>query len=195
MRRIGGLRVGFRADATNASSSATGIDQFTAGTWRSIVAQAKPSWARGLNDNELLAARKDPAKSGEMARALDAKNTAALESAGMDATAHNLYAAHHFERSEALPFQAGPTDPEQVSEYRQEDAALVDVIRRQEQLARENIVPADPRERISREEFDALTARRVEIRQALEKSATATGYDAVGKQPRSRLSVSTATRT
>ncbi|KAK6697416.1 hypothetical protein SNK04_013988 [Fusarium graminearum] len=35
--------------------------------------------------------------------------------------------------------------PEQVSEYRQEDAALVDVIRRQEQLARENIVPADPR--------------------------------------------------
>ncbi|KAK6697398.1 hypothetical protein SNK04_014150 [Fusarium graminearum] len=266
MRRIGGLESGFRADATNASSSATGIDQFTAGTWRSIVAQAKPSWARGLNDNELLAARKDPAKSGEMARALDAKNTAALESAGMDATAHNLYAAHHFgeerggcgpnpmsrilskaqldanpylkgkTKGEAIanwderarragieapavvrmvaaevapagaasvelppttpteaaaiveqPFQAGPTDPEQVSEYRQEDAALVDVIRRQEQLARENIVPADPRERISREEFDALTARRVEIRQALEKSATATGYDAVGKQLRSRL--------
>ncbi|KAK6697460.1 hypothetical protein SNK04_014032 [Fusarium graminearum] len=40
------LESGFRADATNASSSATGIDQFTAGTWRSIVAQAKPSWAR-----------------------------------------------------------------------------------------------------------------------------------------------------
>ncbi|KAK6697360.1 hypothetical protein SNK04_014112 [Fusarium graminearum] len=230
MRRIGGLESGFRADATNASSSATGIDQFTAGTWRSIVAQAKPSWARGLNDNELLAARKDPAKSGEMARALDAKNTAALESAGMDATAHNLYAAHHFgeERGvakaqlDANPYLKGktkgeaianwderarragieapavvrmvaaevapagaasvelpPTTPTEaaaiVSEYRQEDAALVDVIRRQEQLARENIVPADPRERISREEFDALTARRVEIRQALEKSATATG--------------------
>ncbi|KAK6697310.1 hypothetical protein SNK04_013987 [Fusarium graminearum] len=98
------LESGFRADATNASSSATGIDQFTAGTWRSIVAQAKPSWARGLNDNELLAARKDPAKSGEMARALDAKNTAALESAGMDATAHNLYAAHHFGEERGVAF-------------------------------------------------------------------------------------------
>lgn len=272
------LESGFRADATNASSSATGIDQFTAGTWRSIVAQAKPSWANGLNDNQLLAARKDPAKSGEMARALDAKNTAALESAGMDATAHNLYAAHHFGEERGVAFaraadetpmsrilskaqldanpylkgktkgeaianwderarRAGvdapavvrmiaaestpagtasvelppttPTEaaaiveqrlttldelskqdrltPEQVSEYRQEDAALVDVIRRQEQLTRDNIVPADPRERISREEFDALTARRVEIRQALEKSATATGYDAVSKQLRSRL--------
>lgn len=272
------LESGFRADATNSSSSATGIDQFTAGTWRRIVAQAKPDWANGLNDNQLLAARKDPAKSGEMARALDAQNTAALETAGLDASAHNLYAAHHFGEDRGIAFarasgdtpmsrilskaqldanpylkgktkgdaianwdqrasrmgidappvvrmlasavpeatpsaasllpttpaeaaqvveqrlstldelsQQGRLSQEEVAAYRQEDAALVETIRRQEQLTRDNIVPADPRERISREEFDALSARRVEIRQALERSDAAKGYESVAKQLRSRL--------
>ncbi|EKT4105734.1 hypothetical protein QEG46_001710 [Stenotrophomonas maltophilia] len=276
-RRV--LESGGDPNAKNSTSSATGIDQFTAGTWRRIVAQAQPAWAKGLNDNQLLAARRDPAKSGEMARALDEQNTAALEAGGADATAHNLYAAHHFgaERGldfaraaddtpmariltkaqmDANPYLKGKTkaeaianwderarrggidvpdtvrmirpdvatglaaeaaplapttpveaaqivdqrlstlddlatrdrlNPEELAAYREEDASLVEVIRRQEQLQRNNILPADPRERITPEDFDALTARRVEIRQAIERSNSAKGYETVAQQLRSRL--------
>lgn len=276
-RRV--LESGGDPNAQNGASTATGIDQFTAGTWRRIVAQAKPDWAKGLNDNQLLAARKDPAKSGEMARALDEQNTAALEAGGADATAHNLYAAHHFGAERGLDFARAADDtpmariltkaqmdanpylkgktkgeaianwderarrggidvpdtvrmirpdaatglaaetapvapttpveaaqivdqrlstlddlaqrdrlsPEELAAYREEDAALVEVIRRQEQLQRNNILPADPRERITPEDFDALTARRVEIRQAIERSNSAKGYETVAQQLRSRL--------
>ncbi|WP_146267992.1 hypothetical protein [Stenotrophomonas maltophilia] len=273
------LESGGDPNAKNGASSATGIDQFTAGTWRRIVAQAKPDWAQGLNDNQLLAARRDPVKSGQMARALDEQNTAALEAGGVDATAHNLYAAHHFGAERGLEFARAADDtpmsrilskaqmdanpylkgktkgdaianwderarragidapetvrmvrpematglaaedapmvpttpaeaaqivdqrlstlddlaqrdrlsPEEVAAYREEDAALVEVIRRQEQLQRDNVLPADPRERITSEDFDALTARRVEIRQAIERSNNAKGYETVAQQLRSRL--------
>lgn len=276
-RRV--LESGGDPNAKNGASTATGIDQFTAGTWRRIVAQAKPHWAQGLNDNQLLAARRDPVKSGQMARALDEQNTAALEAGGVDATAHNLYAAHHFgaERGlefaraadntpmsrilskaqmDANPYLKGKTkgdaianwderarragidvpetvrmvrpevitglaaenppmvpttpaeaakivdqrlstlddlaqrdrlSPEEVAAYREEDAALVEVIRRQEHLQRDNVLPSDPRERITPEDFDALTARRVEIRQAIERSNNAKGYETVAQQLRSRL--------
>ncbi|UWX04614.1 hypothetical protein H1235_07985 [Pseudoxanthomonas sp. NC8] len=90
------LESGGRADARNPASSATGIDQFTAATWRRIIARAKPAWAEGLSDAELLAARLDPEKSGQMARALDADNAAALQAAGLPTSDHHLYAAHHF---------------------------------------------------------------------------------------------------
>ncbi|PSD28212.1 hypothetical protein C7E18_03815, partial [Stenotrophomonas maltophilia] len=276
-RRV--LESGGDPNAQNGASSATGIDQFTAGTWRRIVAQAKPDWAQGLNDNQLLAARRDPVKSGQMARALDEQNTAALEAGGAEATAHNLYAAHHFGAERGLEFaraaddtpmariltkaqmdanpylkgktkgdaianwderarragidvpdtvrmvrpevatglaaeptpmtpttpaeaaqlvdqrlstlddlaQNGRLTPEEIAAYREEDAALVEVIRRQEQLQRNNILPADPRERITAEDFDALTARRVEIRQAIERSNSAKGYETVAQQLRNRL--------
>ncbi|HFF6210896.1 TPA: hypothetical protein ACGCHH_000821 [Stenotrophomonas maltophilia] len=276
-RRV--LESGGDPNAKNGASTATGIDQFTAGTWRRIVAQAKPDWAQGLNDNQLLAARRDPVKSGQMARALDDQNTAALEAGGAEATAHNLYAAHHFGAERGLEFaraaddtpmariltkaqmdanpylkgktkgdaianwderarragidvpetvrmvrpelatgpaaeptpmapttpaeaaqlvdqrlstlddlaQNGRLTPEEIAAYREEDAALVEVIRRQEQLQRNNILPADPRERITAEDFDALTARRVEIRQAIERSNSAKGYETVAQQLRNRL--------
>lgn len=276
-RRV--LESGGDPNAKNGASTATGIDQFTAGTWRRIVAQAKPDWAQGLNDNQLLAARRDPVKSGQMARALDEQNTAALEAGGAEVTAHNLYAAHHFGAERGLEFARAADDtpmariltkaqmdanpylkgktkgdaianwderarragidvpetvrmvrpevitglvaenppmvpttpaeaakivdqrlstlddlaqrdrlsPEEVAAYREEDAALVEVIRRQEQLQRDNVLPADPRERITAEDFDALTARRVEIRQAIERSNNAKGYETVAQQLRSRL--------
>lgn|GEM_PF-1315052 len=90
------LESGFRADAANPASSALGIDQFTAPTWRRIVAQTKPAWAQGLTDAQLLAARRDPVRSGEMVEALDAQSAATLAQEGLPASAHNLYAMHHF---------------------------------------------------------------------------------------------------
>ena len=90
------LESGGDPNAAASGSSALGRDQFTADTWRGIVAHAKPAWAEGLSDAELLDARRDPAKSAEMELALRAENTASLERAGQDATPINLYAMHHF---------------------------------------------------------------------------------------------------
>lgn len=99
-----------RPDARASSSSAFGIDQFTAGTWRRIVAQERPAWARGLSDAELLAQRGNPERSGEMAAALDRANTAALEAAGEVPTVHNLYAMHHFGQQRGLAFARAADD-------------------------------------------------------------------------------------
>lgn len=274
------LESGGDPNATNGRSTATGIDQFTAGTWRRIVAQTRPAWAEGMNDNQILAARRDPAKSGQMAEALDDQNTAALEAAGLDPTAHNLYASHHFGSEggvkfaraaddtpmsrilsrgqlEANPYLKGKTkgeaianwdarakragigipepvradvpaeaaavaqapvqipaamtgtdaaqvieqrlstldelattgrlQPEEVATLRAEDQSLVELIRRQEQITRDNILPADPRERLAPADLEQLSERRVEIRQALEQSNAATGYATVARQLRTRL--------
>ncbi|WP_414615976.1 zeta toxin family protein [Stenotrophomonas geniculata] len=90
------LESGGRADARNPESSALGIDQFTAGTWRRMVAKTKPEWAQGLDDAQLLALRADPARSTEMVAALDAENAAGLRAEGLPVDAYTLYAAHHF---------------------------------------------------------------------------------------------------
>jgi hypothetical protein len=110
------LESGGRADAASPTSSATGIDQFTAGTWRRVVAKAKPAWAEGLTDKQLLALRKDPARSAEMERVLRAENAASLEASGLPASNLNLYAAHHFGPAVAKKFaRAGDDVPmEQV---------------------------------------------------------------------------------
>ncbi|HEY5850410.1 MAG TPA: hypothetical protein VIT62_06550 [Lysobacter sp.] len=106
------LESGGQADARNPSSSAVGADQFTAGTWRRVVAASTPAWAEGLSDAQVLAARTDPGKSAEMAEALDAENTAALRAAGQDVSHHTLYAAHHFGAEKGVEFaKAGPDTP------------------------------------------------------------------------------------
>lgn len=104
------LESGGHADARNRASSAAGIDQFTDATWRNIVARTKPAWAQGLSDAELLAARLDPAKSTEMVNALDAEHAAALKRSGLDASVHNLYAAHHFGINRAKAFARAADD-------------------------------------------------------------------------------------
>jgi len=90
------LESGGQANARNPESTALGIDQFTAGTWRRMVAKTKPEWAQGLDDAQLLAMRTDPARSTEMVAALDAENTAGLQAEGLPVDAYTLYAAHHF---------------------------------------------------------------------------------------------------
>lgn len=104
------LESGGRADAQSPTSSAMGIDQFTNGTWLRMVAAEQPAWAEGMTQEQILAARADPAKSGEMATALDRQNAAALARAGQDATIQNLYAAHHFGEQVGVRFAAAAAD-------------------------------------------------------------------------------------
>lgn len=99
-----------RADARNPDSSATGADQFVDDTWLRMVAKERPAWARGLSRQQILAARTDPEKSGEMAAALDRDNAAALRRAGQPVNRHTLYAAHHFGESRGVAFARASAD-------------------------------------------------------------------------------------
>lgn len=104
------LESGGRADARNPTSSAFGADQFTEATWLSTVNRAAPAWAEGLSREELLAARGDAAKSGEMAAALDESNAAALRAAGQPVDRHTLYATHHFGEGRGVDFARAAGD-------------------------------------------------------------------------------------
>lgn len=106
------LESGGDATARNPRSTATGIDQFTDGTWLRTVDQARPKWAEGLSRDQVLAERTNPARSAEMARALDEQNVAALGRAGVEVTRQSLYAAHHFGEGTAVRFaKAAPDTP------------------------------------------------------------------------------------
>ena len=90
------LESGGNRNAKATTSSALGADQFLSATWLRTVEQAKPEWARGLTKDQLLEARRDPVKSGEMALHLSSQNARILRAGGAAPTAINLYAAHHF---------------------------------------------------------------------------------------------------
>lgn len=267
------LESGGDPNARSRTSSATGADQFTAGTWRTIVATAKPAWAEGLSDQQLLAARTDPAKSAEMAQALDAENTRALEAAGQAVNRHTLYAAHHFGAEKGVafaraggdtpmaeiltagqlkanPYLRGKTKAEAIANWderaaragvelgevprqaevaaevvpdlppltaleagqivdtrlaaldeqartgrlsreefgalRDEDAELVALLRDQEQLVADGVLPA-PGARLSQSELQFVDQRRVEIRGALERDRAAAGFERAATNLRNRL--------
>ena len=111
-RMLETLESGGRADAQAPGSSATGLHQFTEGTWKATVKRAKPAWAEGLDDAQLLELRKDPEKSREMEQLLREENAAALFQAGLPATPVNLYAGHHFGAKKGVAFaKASPDTP------------------------------------------------------------------------------------
>ena len=85
---------GGAADATNPRSSATGDHQFTADTWLDTVKAAKPAWASGKTDAQLLAFRSDPGKSAEMGWAYAQQNAPRLQAAGVPVNTLTLGMAH-----------------------------------------------------------------------------------------------------
>lgn len=110
-RMLIALESGGRADAKAPASSATGLHQFTSGTWLATVKKAAPAWAKGMSKDEILAARTDPAKSSEMEAVLRNENWEALSKAGQDAgDPFNLYAAHHFGTGKAVEFAKAAGD-------------------------------------------------------------------------------------
>ena len=74
-----------------------------------------------------------------------------------------------------------------LANLRQEDADIVAQLRTQERRQRDNILPADPRARLSDQQVQTMSARRVEIRQAIESHRAAVGYENQAVQLRQRL--------
>src|SRR5690606_10117289 len=104
------LESGGNPSARAAGSTATGLHQFTEGTWLRTVRQAAPAWAQGLDDAAVLALRTDPARSAEMELALREVNGAALQRAGLEVDAWSLYAMHHFGEGAGLKFARAAGD-------------------------------------------------------------------------------------
>lgn len=104
------LESGGRANARADGSSATGIDQFTAGTFLRVVKRYMPNLAEGKSDEQILSLRTNVNISGRAAVALDQENAAALKKAGVPVTEATLYAAHHFGARAAVAFGRASMD-------------------------------------------------------------------------------------
>lgn len=118
------LESGGDPNARAGTSSATGLYQFTEGTWLNTVEQAKPSWARGMSRAQILAQRTNPARSKEMEQRLRANNIQALRSVGASPTNENVYAMHHFGEAAGKRFAkaSNSTPMERILSKKQLDA-------------------------------------------------------------------------
>ena len=82
------------ATAKNPRSSATGLHQFTKGTWNKMVETYRPDLLEGRTKQEVLALRTDPDLSTEMASYLARENADYLESRGLPVNEGSLYLSH-----------------------------------------------------------------------------------------------------
>jgi hypothetical protein len=81
-------------NAKNPNSSATGLGQFTKGTWLATVGKYRPDLMVGRTEAEVLGLRTDPAISVEMTRNLTKENAAGLQASGFPVNESTLYLSH-----------------------------------------------------------------------------------------------------
>lgn len=81
-------------NATNPNSSATGLHQFTSGTWNKMIQTYRPDLLQGRTKQEVLELRTDPELSTEMATNLARENADYLESRGLPVNEGSLYLSH-----------------------------------------------------------------------------------------------------
>ncbi len=94
VEKIIGVESGGRATAKNPKSSAEGLGQFIDSTWLNMVKSFRPDIAAGKSNSEILALKTNPALSREMTKRYAETNANMLTSAGIPATAGNIYLAH-----------------------------------------------------------------------------------------------------
>lgn len=101
---------GSNPGATNPLSTAAGNGQFTEGTWLATVAAAKPPWAAGMTDAQILAARGEPQKAAQMSYALAQQNAPKLQAAGLPVNSLTLGLAHQFGADGVTKVMGSPPD-------------------------------------------------------------------------------------
>jgi tape measure domain-containing protein len=94
VERIIGVESGGNPNAKNPNSSATGLGQFTKGTWLRMFRQYFAEQAATMSQEAILALRTDPQLSRQMVALLIRENANALANAGIPLTDANLYLAH-----------------------------------------------------------------------------------------------------
>jgi len=109
------------ASAKNPLSSATGLHQFTKGTWMNMVEKYRPDLLEGRTRNDVLSLRTDPNLSTEMAGNLARENAAYLEDRGLPVNEGSLYLSHFLGSGAAADvLRAAPDTP--ISNLVGEDA-------------------------------------------------------------------------
>lgn len=93
VNRIIGVESGGNANAKNPLSSASGLGQFTDGTWIATVRKHRPDMAN-MSNQELLQLKTDPNLGRQMTTALTQDNARMIDAAGAPVTRGNLYLAH-----------------------------------------------------------------------------------------------------
>jgi len=81
-------------NATNPNSSATGLHQFTSGTWNKMIQTYRPDLLQGRTKQQVLELRTDPELSTEMATNLARENADYLEGRGLPVNEGSLYLSH-----------------------------------------------------------------------------------------------------
>ena len=93
-------------------SSATGLAQFTDGTWMQTVGKYRPDLLEGRSKKEVLALRTDPNLSFEMAGNLAKENADYLERNGLPVNEGTLHLAHFLGAGDAAKvLRANPDTP------------------------------------------------------------------------------------
>lgn len=104
--------ISIEGEGKNGKSSATGIGQFTDGTWLDMIKRNRPDLAQGRSDQDILTLRNDKLLARDMVGKFQAENATALQNAGLPATPGNLYLSHFLGAGGAKAvLQADPNMP------------------------------------------------------------------------------------
>lgn len=110
--RVVGVESGGNPMAKNPNSSATGLGQFTEGTWLEMMSRHMPEYMQGKSREQVLALRNDPTLSRTMTQYLGDENGQILQSAGLPVTDGTKYLAHFAGPGGAVKaLQAAPGTP------------------------------------------------------------------------------------
>lgn len=110
--RIVSVESGGNPYAKNPRSSATGAGQFIDSTWLNTIGKYRPDLVQGLDRNQILALRTDPALSKEMTGYYAKENQGLLSAAGVPVNDGTTYLAHFAGPQGAIKvLQADPTAP------------------------------------------------------------------------------------
>ncbi|MBO6507511.1 MAG: tape measure protein [Roseibium sp.] len=107
-----GRESGGNPNARAKTSSATGLGQFTKGTWMDFIRSAYPELMAMMTKGDILGLRTDPQMSRQAIHWLTQKNAGALRSQGLDTNDANLYLAHFLGSGDAAKvLRAGAGTP------------------------------------------------------------------------------------
>lgn len=110
--KIIGIESGGDPFAKAKTSTATGLGQFTQGTWLTMMDKYRPDLTAGKTKSEILELRTDPNLSIEMTGNLARENASYLEARGLPVNDTSLYMAHFLGAGDAAKvLSASPTTP------------------------------------------------------------------------------------